>query len=54
MVYLQALVQDYGKQCPQRVARSQSTTLKRIFKEDTGDFVDDHESHMTQVERSED
>lgn len=49
MNYLQAVVQDYGKQCPQRVARSQSTMLKKMFKEqDTGYFVDDHEAHMPQ------
>lgn len=46
---LQALVQDYGKQCPQRVARSQSTMPKRMFKEqDAGYFVDHHEAHMPQ------
>ena len=49
MNYLQALVQDYGKHCPQRVARSQSTMLKRMFKEqDTGYSIDDQEVHIPQ------
>lgn len=49
MNYLQVLIQDYGKQCPQRVARPQSTMRKRMSKEqDIGYFVDDHESHMPQ------
>lgn len=53
MVDLQTLIQDYGEQYLQRVARSQNTMLERTFKEqDTGDFDDDHKSDMTQLEMS--
>ena len=53
MVNLQTLIQDYGKQYLQRVATSQNTMLEKTFKEqDTGDFDDDHKSHMTQLELS--
>lgn len=39
MNYLQALVQDHGKQSPQRGARSQSTILKRMFKHRIQDIL---------------